>query len=126
MTDLADGKYLSLTTFRADGTPVATPVWLVRNGPHLEVITDANSGKVKRLRANPNVLVAPCTARGVVTGPSQQATAQLLDPEASAAVATRIADKYGLLGRMMLWWGARRHTAEANGGRIGIAITLGQ
>jgi PPOX class probable F420-dependent enzyme len=124
MTDLADGKYLSLTTFRADGTPVATPVWLVRNGAHLEVITDANSGKVKRLRVNPNVIVAPCTARGTVTGAPQQATAKLLDPAASAAVAKRIAKKYGLIGRMMLWWGARR--SDQGGGQIGIAITISQ
>ena len=26
---LADEKYISLTTFKRDGTPVATPVWVV-------------------------------------------------------------------------------------------------
>jgi len=37
--NLAESKYLSLTTFRMDGTPVATPVWLVREGDHLYVMT---------------------------------------------------------------------------------------
>ena len=49
---LAPGKYLSLTTFRADGTPVATPVWLVRDGDALLVMTDPASGKAKRLRSD--------------------------------------------------------------------------
>ena len=35
LDDLASGKYLSLTTFRRDGTPVPTPVWLVRDGDAL-------------------------------------------------------------------------------------------
>ena len=36
---LAKNKYISLTTFRKDGTPEATPVWLARNGDTLVVET---------------------------------------------------------------------------------------
>jgi PPOX class probable F420-dependent enzyme len=58
------GKYLSLTTYRRDGTPVATPVWFVEDEGRLFAITAADSYKAKRLRRNPAAMVAPCTAGG--------------------------------------------------------------
>ena len=58
------GKYLSVTSFRADGSSVATPVWFVEEDGRLYVDTDGASYKAKRIRANPQVLVAPCTASG--------------------------------------------------------------
>ena len=58
------GKYLSLTSFRRDGTGVATPVWFVEAGGRLLVETDAASYKVRRIRRNPQVTIAPCTATG--------------------------------------------------------------
>jgi PPOX class probable F420-dependent enzyme len=57
------GKYLSITSFKRDGTGVATPVWFVQEAGRL-LQTDANSYKVKRIRRNPHVTVAPCTATG--------------------------------------------------------------
>jgi len=65
--DLAAGKYISLATFKKDGTRVATPVWVTREGDHLYVITEANSGKAKRLRNSPRAQVAACDMRGTVT-----------------------------------------------------------
>ena len=48
---LADARYLSLTTFRKDGTPVATPVWVVSDdGRRLLVWTGADTWKAKRIR----------------------------------------------------------------------------
>lgn len=61
------GKYLSLTTYRRDGSPVSTPVWFVEDGGRLFVTTAADSYKAKRLRQNPAAMVSPCTARGVPT-----------------------------------------------------------
>jgi PPOX class probable F420-dependent enzyme len=37
------GKYLSLTTYRRDGTPVSTPLWFVEDDGRLVVITAADS-----------------------------------------------------------------------------------
>jgi uncharacterized protein len=62
------GKYLSLTTYRRDGTAVATPVWFVEDGDHLFVTTGATSGKVKRIRRNPAVTVAACNGMGKLRG----------------------------------------------------------
>jgi len=41
--EIADGKYVSLTTFKKDGTPVATPLWGARDGDRLLVWTTADS-----------------------------------------------------------------------------------
>ena len=82
--ELARGKYLSLTTFRRDDTAVATPVWLVRDGDALRVITQADSGKAKQLRNDSRVLVAPCDARGNLKGEQVEATATLEDAAETA------------------------------------------
>ena len=114
---LASGKYLSLTTFRRDGTPVPTPVWLIRDGESLQVTTDMDSGKVKRIRNNPEVLVAPCDMRGRLTGESIPARATLQTPEQSARTADLIRRRYGLLGRLLMMRGRPEH-------RVGITINL--
>ena len=76
---LSAGPYVSLTTFRRDGTPVATPVWVSRDADRLYVWTDGGSGKVKRLRAGGRVLLAPCDARGRAQGSSVEGTAVVLE-----------------------------------------------
>jgi len=62
---LADEKYVLLTTFRKDGTAVATPVWSVGLGDgRIGFWTSSGSGKAKRLAHTDRVLVQPCDARG--------------------------------------------------------------
>ena len=121
---LAASKYLSLTTYRKNGDAVATPVWLVRNGDELNVITQKNSGKVKRIRNNPQVLLAPCDARGRLKGDSVAGTATLLDADRSQVVAQRITQRYGLLGRILMWRGERAARKNPDAGQIGIAIQV--
>jgi PPOX class probable F420-dependent enzyme len=88
------GRYLSVTSFRRDGTPVATPVWFVRDGVRLLVHTDADSYKVKRIRRNPSVRIAPCTARGRLRGQPVPATAVVLPDSELARVQQLMAVKY--------------------------------
>ena len=78
-------KNLLLTTFRKDGTPVATPVWFVIHDGELHATTLENAGKVKRIRNDPRVTVAACTVRGTPIGPTFAAHARVLPPDASAA-----------------------------------------
>lgn len=77
-TERFQGKYLSLTSFKRDGTPVGTPVWFVAEDGHLLVETDADSYKVKRIRRNPHVRIALCDARGRLRGPSVDGEAEIL------------------------------------------------
>ncbi|HEX7138436.1 MAG TPA: PPOX class F420-dependent oxidoreductase [Vicinamibacterales bacterium] len=75
-----DGQnYISLETFRKNGQGVKTPVWFVRQNDVFYVYTEADSGKVKRIRNNSRVRVAVCNMRGDVRGPWLDATASLID-----------------------------------------------
>lgn len=120
LTRLSESKYLSLTTFRKDGRKVATPVWVTRDGAHLYVITDADSGKVKRLRNNPEVLLAPCDMRGKVTGAETSGTAELLDAAGTAKVRSLVDGRYGLMSKAMGLLGRLR---RGSSGSVGIRIT---
>jgi uncharacterized protein len=88
---------LSLTTFKRDGTAVACPVWVVSDdGKRLLVSTGAETGKAKRLRRNPRVLVARATATGKLRGEQIEARGRFLDPADGGLVTKLIRDKYGL------------------------------
>lgn len=81
-----DGKkYISLETFRKTGKAVRTPVWFAAASgtapPTLYVYTTADSGKAKRIRANGAVRLAPCDARGGITGPWIDARAEIVTGE---------------------------------------------
>ena len=64
-----------LTTYRRDGTPVGTPVNIAVDGDLAFVRTWDAAWKLKRIRNNPEVEVAPCTVRGKPTGPAIRARA---------------------------------------------------
>ena len=86
-----------LTTFRRDGTPVGTPVHIAVDGDRAYVRTWDTAGKLKRIRNNPAVEIAPSTARGTPTGPAIRARARILDGEESARAGRLIARKYPIL-----------------------------
>ena len=88
------GKYLSLTSFRRDGTGVATPVWFVEADGRLLVETDASSYKVRRIRRDPRVTIAPCTATGRLRGTPLPAWAELLSDAEICRVNQLMARKY--------------------------------
>ena len=88
-----DQKYLNLETFKRDGRGVKTPVWFVlREDGAFYVYTEAESWKVKRIRRNPSVRVAPCDMRGNVTGAWQDGMAQIVSGE-EEKVANRLLDR---------------------------------
>jgi uncharacterized protein len=122
---LASGKYLSLTTFRRDGTPVATPVWLARRGDELLVYTSMSSGKAKRIRNSGRVLLAPCDMRGRVTGDAVEGTARLQDAAETVVTLGLIRRRYGLLGRLAFWREGRRPKDAVASSQVGIAIRPG-
>lgn len=124
LQDFARSEYVSLTTFRKDGTPVATPVWAAVDDGVLYVWTRSDSWKVRRLRNDNRVRVTVCDARGRVAegAPSAEGTARLLDSDGTAAVRKMLARKYSwkfwLVDRpaMVVRLGKRPHT--------GIAVTF--
>jgi PPOX class probable F420-dependent enzyme len=83
---LAGKRYLNLETYRRTGKGVRTVVWFAgepdAGGAKLYVYTTADSGKAKRIRRTSVVKIAPCDARGKVTGAWIPARAELVRGEA--------------------------------------------
>jgi uncharacterized protein len=79
--------YLSIETFRKSGEGVATPVWFaadpttnLRSGDaKIYIYTIANTGKVKRVRNNPRVRIAPCGRTGTLQGEWIEAKARVVE-----------------------------------------------
>src|SRR4051794_37397245 len=69
---------MNLATFRKSDEPVVTPVWYVILDGKLYVRTGTGSGKVRRIRNNPRVLLASATVRGKKVGPESEAKARIL------------------------------------------------
>jgi PPOX class probable F420-dependent enzyme len=94
--DIAASKQISLTTYRKDGTPVATPVWHVADGDKLTTVSAADAGKIKRLRRNPNVEVVACDFRGRIRPGAQpvRGTAVLLPPTETENARRLMAGRY--------------------------------
>ena len=90
-------KYVLLTTYRRDGTPVGTPMNIVVDGDRAFVRTWDTTWKLKRIRNNPEVEVAPSTLRGKPTGPAIHARARVLDGDESAHAGRSIARKHPVL-----------------------------
>jgi PPOX class probable F420-dependent enzyme len=96
-------KYISLTTFRKNGAAVRTPVWFGEDDGRVYVMTRSDSGKLKRIHKNPQVRIAPCTARGKITGPEFVAQARILPPEDFAFARKTINRKYWM-ARIPFFW----------------------
>jgi uncharacterized protein len=103
-------KYCLLTTFRQSGEPVPTPVWFGLADNRLYFHSEATVGKVKRVRANSRVRVAPSDVRGKPLGPPTEGVARVLPPEEEQRAERAIAANYGL----------GRRVYERVGERIGV------
>lgn len=126
---IADEKYVSLITFRKDGTPVASPVWIVRLPDGTAgFTTEDGSGKVKRIRNNPKVTLQACSVRGAVKegSPVVEATAEVLLGDAAVPVRDAIGKKYALMTKLFkvgeLWRKIRRKPEPAT---CAIRLTIG-
>ena len=118
---LARARYVSITTYRADGTPAAAPAWCVSEGGYLQVIAKSSMGTVKRLRSNENIAIAPCDSRGGLQGDPVDATAAVIeDPELVSRVEQLLRQRYGLVARVLGWLNRLR----GNEPNVALAITV--
>src|SRR5262245_63461834 len=86
-----------LTTYRRDGAPVGTPVNIAVEGGRAFVRTWDTAWKLKRIRNNPEVEIAPSTFRGAPTGPAIRARARVLSGDESAHAGRALASKHPIL-----------------------------
>lgn len=96
--ELAACTYVSLTTFRRDGSASAVPIWIAAlGGSTAGFTTERSSLKVTRVLHDPRVLVQPCDVRGNVDRdhlPVEGRARIVLDDDA-APVRRAISQKYG-------------------------------
>ncbi len=92
-------KVISLETYRRNGQPVRTPVWFLQEEGVFYVHTDDSTGKVKRIRRNPKVRVAPSHFRGKPKADYIEARAELeTSPGTVEEYRSQIYKKYGFQG----------------------------
>ncbi len=103
-------KYCLLLTYRRSGEPVPTPVWFGLGDQKLYVRSEATAAKVKRIRNDPRVRVAPCTVRGKPLGRPAEGRARVLDE-------TR--DEEGAEAALRANYGLGRRLYEGAGGALG-------
>ena len=78
---IGDERYVSTTTYRRSGEPIATPTWItgLPDG-RLGFWTSSGTSKYKRLRHDPRIVLQPSDSNGKVgiDAPSVTGTVELL------------------------------------------------
>lgn len=125
---ISDQKYLSLTTFKRDGTPKPTPIWVVEDTDGKPAfVTMSSSWKIKRIRNNPSVLLQPCGRKGVVTPGTKpiEATAILGTDSDFVRVRRLTKSKYGMGFRLIsLFSKVMSVTGKGSGNDISVSFSL--
>ena len=100
LAGFAGEKYVNVASYRKNGSAVYTPMWFVEDGGVLYVYSLATAGKVKRIRNNPRVKIAPCDVRGKPKGAWVEALAQIVDASKAEYAHNLLNKKYGLIKKM--------------------------
>ena len=93
--DLSDERFVSLVTFRRNGEEVPTPVWFAGDSDGFYVGTASDSGKVKRIRANPAVRYAAANFRGLERSGYLDGVATILEGAAADRANEALGEEYG-------------------------------
>ena len=100
LDQLESEKYISVETYKKNNDAVRTPVWFVIKDKLVYVVTRDQTGKVKRLRNNQKVKIAPCKIKGEITGKWVKGTAKILDASETAEIVKLRDKKYGFFSRV--------------------------
>jgi PPOX class probable F420-dependent enzyme len=92
-----NAKYLNLETYRKTGAAVRTPVWFALENTTFYIYTRPAFGKVKRIRNNPKVRIAPCNFRGDLRGEWVDARARFCEGAEAEHGQKLLRRKYGLM-----------------------------
>jgi PPOX class probable F420-dependent enzyme len=106
-------KYCLLVTYKRNGEPVPTPVWFGAAEGNVYVRSEANVAKVKRIRNDARVRVAPCTVRGKPVGSAAEGHGRVLnEPSDQAKAEAALQANYGL----------GRKVYQRVGGALGVEV----
>ncbi len=101
LQSFAHEKYLNLETFKKNGEGVKTPIWFAEREGKLYLYTGADAWKVKRIRNQSRVRIAPCNMRGAVHGEWVEAQAHIVSGEEEKLGHRLLNQKYGLSKRLI-------------------------
>jgi PPOX class probable F420-dependent enzyme len=93
-------KHCLVVTYRRSGEAVPTPVWFGIADGKLYFRSEERVGKIRRIRNNDRVLVAPCDSRGKPKGEGVEATARILPSGEEQRAEAAIQANFGLGRRM--------------------------
>ena len=127
--DLDRAKYIAFVSYRRDGTPVSTAVWVVPFENGYAFTTDPDSWKVKRILRDPNVTIQASNVRGRPKSgaPVHRGRAELLDAMQVADVRDAVKRKYRIMYKLLLSRSDRKDEREhgsATAGTAAIKVVL--
>jgi PPOX class probable F420-dependent enzyme len=96
LSQLSEVKYINIETYRKNGLGVRTPIWFIIHQGLIYFRSDEKSGKVKRLRNNPHVKIAPCDIRGNVKGEWFDGKIYFANSAETSIAYSMINKKYGM------------------------------
>lgn len=127
--EIDNARYISFLTYKRDGTPIATPVWVVPFENGYAFTTEANAFKVRRIRHDARASIAVCDLRGNVAPDATwfHGAAVVLDKAQTAEVTALIKKKYTigtkLLALMDLFRKILGKSGESGDGAIKVTIS---
>jgi len=129
-SEIAAERYVSLTTYRSDGSAKSLPVWIAGLGDDsVGFTTELSSFKVKRIQNDARVSIRPCNMKGQIDEDVAALTgsARVVSGTDAEVVRDAIAAKYGLqyrVAELLAWFRERfgRDSLE----RCGVIIEIGR
>ena len=95
-----NASYVNLETYRKNKQGIKTPVWFVSKNDTIFVVTKEKTGKVKRIRNNNEVKIAPCDFRGTLKGPWVTGRARIVDSQEKNEILELRNKKYGIKAKI--------------------------
>ncbi|MBV9412601.1 MAG: PPOX class F420-dependent oxidoreductase [Acidimicrobiia bacterium] len=105
--DLKGRKYCVVVSYRKNGQAMPSPVWFGTGSGKVYFLTSPDGYKVKRMRNNPEVRVAPCDSRGKPLGPPFVGKARVLSDDEAPAAERVLQSNYGIGRRIYSAFSAR-------------------
>jgi uncharacterized protein len=115
LKQFSDASNMVLETYKKDGTPKQTVVWLVVENGIIYVRTDQKAWKARRIRRNSHVRIIPSNMRGKTSGTWVDGEAHFVEGDEALRILNLFKKKYGLLGAIIRFFnwirGANRQLA---------------
>ena len=102
--DIGSEKFVSLTTYKRDGSPKSLPVWIVGlPDGRLGFTTSPESWKATRVANDPRVTLRPSDQRGKVADGAIEltGTAVITEGDEFAQVQALVGEKYGFMVKVV-------------------------